>query len=548
MGHHETEKYAVVPEPSPEAKLVPTHQSPSGAAIAHRFTAANAWLDAHMDSVMWLVVLAGFSLRIQRARRAYLNGDETQIMLPALQHSLIDVYRAASYLPYGPLMNFTLHYMTFFGRSELYFRMPSVVAGSLLIFVGYKWVAETFNKGAGLVTGCILAFAPPLVILSAQVRHYIIQALFMACSLYCLERALREKSSGWMRCFGLALLLAVLTMYMSIWYIIALAIYAGLCILQEEIPSPVIVEWLKTQMGVAIVMIIAYATQLRKLRGDSAERFARDGWLRSSYFHPASQTVWHFLRDATGNLFGYVFANAALGEWMIFVFLIGIGLTLWGKADMAGKQKMPALSLVLPLAVTAAAGTLSIYPYGGSRHDAFLAVFVVASVSIAISALARGKAVILLLIAACLVPIWLKSSQHHYLDDLPQVSKIGQMKRALEYLSSRNPRPQVLMVDQIGAGAVNYYICHGQVDQWRRVAPKSHTYRCAGYQMLAVDLWAAPPSIFPTTLAHARQAMPNLFPDPVWVFYESPILTKDETTYDDHGGVFGKLEIYRVSP
>ncbi len=333
---------------------------------------------------MWLFVLAGFCLRIQRARRTYLNGDETQIMLPALQHGLIDVYRAASYLPYGQLMNFTLHYMTLFGGSELYFRMPSVVAGALLIFVGYKWVAETFNKGAGLVTGCILAFAPPLVILSAQVRHYIIQALFMACSLYCLERALREKSSGWMRCYGVALLLAVLTMYMSVWYIIAFGIYAGLRILREEIPRPAIEEWLKTQMGVAIVLIIAYATQLRKLRNDGAERSARDGWLRASYFHPASQTVLHFLRGATDNLFGYVFANAAVGKWMIFVFLIGIGLILWGKADTAGKRKMPALSLVLPLVVTAAAGTLAIYPYGGSRHDAFLALFVVASVSIAI--------------------------------------------------------------------------------------------------------------------------------------------------------------------
>jgi len=92
--------------------------------------------------------------------------------------------------------------------------MPSVIAGTLLIFVGYKWVAETFGKGAGMVTGCILAFAPPMVILSAQVRHYMPHALFVACSLYCLERALREKSRGWMRYFGVALLLAVLTRFL----------------------------------------------------------------------------------------------------------------------------------------------------------------------------------------------------------------------------------------------------------------------------------------------------------------------------------------------
>ena len=83
--------------------------------------------------------------------------------------------------------------------------------------------SRRFGKGAGLLTGAILAFSPPLVILSSQVRHYITHILFIACSLYCLERALREKSRRWMRYFGFALLLAVLTMYMSIWYIAALA-------------------------------------------------------------------------------------------------------------------------------------------------------------------------------------------------------------------------------------------------------------------------------------------------------------------------------------
>jgi hypothetical protein len=548
MADHTGKKYAAVSELPPEVKVVSASEPAPAAEFTRLFVAANKWLDAHMDGVMWLVVLAGFCLRIQRAGLAYLNGDETQIMFAPLQHGLIRVYSAAQRFPYGPLMNFVLHFMTFFGSSELYFRMPSVIAGTLLIFVGYKWVAETFGKSAGLVTGCILAFAPPLVILSVQVRHYITHALFVACSLYCLERALREKSRRWMGYFGVALLLAVLTMYMSIWYIAALGVYAILCFLLEEIPRSVIVEWVKTQAAVAFVLIVAYTTHLHKLRGNGAESFARDGWLRSSYFHPESQTVLHFLRDATDNLFGYVFANAALGKWMIFVFLIGIGVILWGKAGIPGKRKTPALSLVLPLAVTAAAGTVGIYPYGGSRHDAFVAVFVVAGISIAVSALARGKAVVLLLIAACLIPIWLATAQRHYLDELPRVCKIGQMQSALKYLSSRDPRPQVLLVDQIGGNTINYYICHGQFDQWRPVGPDSNTYRCAGYQILTVNAWGAPPAAFPASLAQARQAMPDLFPDPAWVFYVSPVRTKNETLYGDQRAVFGKLEIYRVSP
>jgi hypothetical protein len=203
----------------------------------------------------------------------------------------------------------------------------------------------------------------------------------------------------------------------------------------------VIVEWIKTQAAVAFVLIVAYTTHLHKLRGDKNETHARDGWLRSSYFHSESQSAADYLRHATDNLFGYVFANAGLGEWMILVFLAGIGLVLWGKAGATGNRKTPALSLVLPLAVTAAAGTMRIYPYGGSRHDAFLALFLVTGVSIAISAVALGRAAVLLLVAACVIPIWLATVQRNYLDEAPRVCKIAQMRGALKYLSSRDPGP-----------------------------------------------------------------------------------------------------------
>jgi uncharacterized membrane protein len=548
MADHPRMKDNAASEFPSEVEAAPTLKLGPAAAFERRFVRANAWLETHMDGVMWLVVAAGFCLRLRRAAAAYLNGDEVQIMYPPLQHGLINVYNAAQQFPYGPLMNFVLHFMTFFGSSELYFRMPSVIAGTLLIFVGYKWVAETFGKGAGAVTGCILAFAPPLVILSAQVRHYITHALLVACSLYCLERALREKSRRWMRYFGIALLLAVLTMYMSIWYIAALGVYAIACFLLEEIPRSVIVEWIKTQATVAIVLIVAYTTHLHKLRGNAAERIARDGWLRSSYFHPESQTVSNYLHQATDNLFEYIFANAKVGEWMILVFLAGVGLILWGKAGVTGNRKTPALSLVLPLAAAAAAGTMGIYPYGGSRHDAFLALLVVAGVSIAISALAFGRAVVLLLAAACLIPVWLGTAQRNYLEELPRVCKITQMRSALKYLSSRDPQPKLLLADQIGGNTINYYICHDKFYLWRPVGPDSNTYRCADYQVLTINIWGAPPAAFPAALTQARKAMPDLFPDPAWVFYISPVQTRDVELSGDQRAVFGKIEIYRIPP
>src|SRR5215831_11619174 len=83
-----------------------TAEPPSG-----WFAVSNAWLEAHLDWVMWLVVLAGLYLRIQQAGSSYLNGDEADIMIPPLQSGIGGVFRAALPLAHAPLVSFLLHFM-----------------------------------------------------------------------------------------------------------------------------------------------------------------------------------------------------------------------------------------------------------------------------------------------------------------------------------------------------------------------------------------------------------------------------------------------------
>jgi hypothetical protein len=42
--------------------------------------------------------------------------------------------------------------------------------------------------------------------------------------------------------------------------------------------------------------------------------------------------------------------------------------------------------------------------------------------------------------------------------------------------------------------------------------------------------------------------VPDLLPDPAWVFYMSTVQTIDEKLSRDQRAVFGKIEIYRISP
>src|SRR5262245_4745031 len=90
---------------------------------SNRAAQLEAWLETRADALVWLLVLVGLYLRVHRAGLSYLNGDETQIMFPPLQRGFANVYTAGLVFPYGPVLPFFLHAVSYFGTSELYLRM-----------------------------------------------------------------------------------------------------------------------------------------------------------------------------------------------------------------------------------------------------------------------------------------------------------------------------------------------------------------------------------------------------------------------------------------
>lgn len=516
---------------------------------ATRFEAVEAWVRAHVEWFVWVIVIAGYWVRFQLAGESYMNSDETQIMRPPLQHGLRMVYQLGLVFPYGPLMNFLLHFMTFFGNSERYFRMVAVVPGALLAYAAYRWVSYLYGAAAGVAAACILGFSPNLLDLSAEVRHYMMHAFLVACSLYCLERAFREDSLKWMRLFGASLLLALLTMYMSVWYTAGIGIYALVRIIaKRDLLRRLVVEWAAIQAAAGAICGVAYVTHLYRLRGSDSERFARDVWLRGSYFHSESQDLSDFLRQSTDALFAYVFANPAVGIWMVYAFFLGIALILWGGAGMPRRRRLSVLSLLLPIAATVAAAVAGLYPYGGSRHDAFLAIFIAAAVSVAISFAALRKVVIVLAAAAILLPQWQAVAQQHYLMVPAQFRRMDQMRAALDYLSKITPRPGVLVTDESSAELLDYYVCHSHAGESRLLRSDIAVYSCGGYQLMVYQDWSVNSDTLVRILSEARAKAPDQVPDPAWLF----VLTDSGQTFTNNAeaakGQFGRIHLGRVSP
>ncbi len=471
----------------------------------------------------------------------FLNGDETQIMLPPLQRGLWNVYQLGTVFPYGPLCNFLLHFMTFFGTGEWFFRMPSVLAGSVLCYVTYRWAAETFHPAAGLLCAVFLAFSENLIKLSAEVRHYMMHALLVACALYCLERAFRDQSLRWMRAFGLALLLALLTMYMSIWFTAGIGLYALVRIALERPPRRLVAEWTAFQAAAALLCLIAYTTHLHELRHSEGERMAREGWLRRSYFHPAEQDLFPYLSDTLQSLSGYVFSGATLGNWMLLFFSIGL---VWLFVRRPGATR--ALLLILPVAATAASGVAGLYPFGGTRHDAFLAIFLATGAATGIALLLRHQLTLALL--ASLFFFALRPAEPNYLDVDVRLNRIGQMREMLAWLASLSPKPGVLVTDDAGSFTLRYYLCQGRYSGTQNLTPAIVTYQCAGYRIVNTTAWSVSEESLALIAEQARQARPDAVPGPIWLFSLAETGIYNQTLANENAGFWGRLHMRRISP
>ena len=101
-----------------------------------------------------------------------------------------------------------------------------------------------------------------------------------------------------------------------------------------------------------------------------------------------------FLVGHSFGVFQYFFGQLAVGIVVGLLFVVGVTLLLCGKAFAGGDRissRRLGLFLLLPFAIAGGATLAHVYPYGGTRHVAFLIVPAVAGVSVAIARLAAGK-------------------------------------------------------------------------------------------------------------------------------------------------------------
>jgi len=487
-----------------------------------------SWLDRHTGLAAFVVLLAGLLARLWTASGTFLNADEAMLFRLANQVSLAEVYRASLIDPHPPLFNWLLHLWRALGTSEAWLRLLSIIAGMVFCWLFFRWLTEVMGRLCGFLGLMFVSLLPPLVRLSAEVRQYAVLLAFLAGALYCLERALAKDSFRWMMASSVCLGLGLLTHYSTPFFAAGLGGYALLRMFpgwaERPLSRKVIVVWVAAQLGVLVLLVFLYKTHLSHL-GQGELRGVSQGWmseayLRRSYIEPADNPllflVWHSF-----GVFQFVFGQLAVGDVAGVMFLVAVGLLWRGPGGTKTASRSLALFLIFLFAIACGASLAHVYPYGGTRHIAYLIIPALAGVSFAVGRLAsgrwtRGVALGLIIVITCIV----FGQQHRpYMTRSDQSTK--QMTSAMAFLRQNVAPGGLIFTDFESSLILAHYLCEQRPVSVQASSLQFETFSCGGYRVVSASRRGAmyfSPENFLNLWQPFLQTYAVKAGEPVWIF------------------------------
>jgi hypothetical protein len=482
-----------------------------------------------------IVLAIGFVARLIPACRLFLNPDEALHNLLASQPTITRAWAAALTNAHPPLLILVLYYWRALGQSELWLRMPSVLAGTAACWLFYRWLKLTIGRTTAFYGLVLMCFAPSLILLSAEVRQYALLLFFMTACLYISELAVQKNSPAWMAVFSLALYGALLTHYSALVFAFSMGVYLLLRLYPFRDRVRLIAVWGAGQIGGAAIAAYFLATHVSRLRQTGMVRADLESYLRKSTYHAGERNPVEFVAAQTLRVFTYVFSHGLVGTLMLLAFLAGVSYLLWrGQKEWQGREtpalttKKPAprelaLLIGLPLVVSWGMALAGLYPLGATRHSSFLAPFAIAGAAVGIAAVipaANGSKTLGIVIFLAVCNLFPAPPPAIRAQDQSRVL----MRRAVADLRASAPPGTVLLADYESGLLLGYYLCgHGVV----QIFPPSEPFvssGCGPYSVLSPSFqeWKFVADTFPGELASASKMLNSGTQSPapeIWIFY-----------------------------
>lgn len=406
-----------------------------------------SWLRRHSDLFALAIVGIGFGLRILSAQGRSLSGDEAVNFFLASLPGVFDANWWRSMDPaHPPLFFLLLHFWIRLGSSEFFLRLLSVALGGVFLWVAYRWAMILLSRSAALVALVLLSFSPALVSLSAEVRDYSLLLLLMAAALLLFESAMEKRSPLRVAASSAFLSLAVLTHYSAFFVVLTLFVYGVVRLRTGRLPAAVVKTWAACQVGVGALCLWLAATRVADLRRSEFERFVVTRMLRAEHFQADQDTLLDFLFRQTMAFFRFLCGSATAGA-------IACVLAVVGLVVLVKKRRASALLLALPFLLDAGASLMDAYPYGGTRHSAFLLLFASAAIGAALSAMSAGRLWPSAVLVAVLAPVGFSTVL-----GAPERDSARRMRAAIDGLRAAAPAGSLLFMDYETGNVLDYYL------------------------------------------------------------------------------------------
>jgi hypothetical protein len=344
----------------------------------------------------------------------------------------------------------------------------------------------------------------------------------MAGCLYLSERAIQENSLPLMVLFSLCLYGGLLTHYSSLLFAFTIGVYMLLRLYPYGRRPGLVAVWVSGQISALALISYFLVTHVARLRAMGMPREIAETWLRKSIFHPSDHNVAIFASAQTLRVFTYLFSHGLVGTLALLAFLAGM-VSLWRRKSPWNKDgptpRELALLFGLPFVANCGAAIAGLYPYGGTRHSAFLAPFAIGGAAIGLATwiparLWKKSLVLVVALAICnffpAPPPLIRARNH----------SMVLMKNAVGYLRQSAPPGSVLLADYQSGLLLGYYVCgHGIV----QVFPPLQRFAradCGPYTVITAGTqeWRFNADDLPDRLANVAQTYGLVPGTKVWLF------------------------------
>jgi len=323
----------------------------------------------HGPKVALAVVLGGFLLRLRGVAEYWLNPDEGIYYSTLTRDSLGAFWAEVSANAHPPLFYLLLRAMGTLTWDFVWLRGLSLLCGTLAIWGFWLVGRELGGKGragvvAGLVSAGLLAVNAEAITLSQVMRPYMMLLALLAFALYHLLRYRSDASPRRVALYTGSVVGALLIHYSAVLALACFVAVVGWYALAGTLSRA---DWRRlaiAQLAPALVFALLYVRHVAStiesdLMGDA---LGAGGWLSpwlvgsagDAWFSFTTYQVFHLPPDFRG--------RAAL-----------LLLTALGAALV--RDRLVAVIVGTGLGAALAASILGVYPFGPTRHDAWLVVF-----------------------------------------------------------------------------------------------------------------------------------------------------------------------------